>query len=77
VVSGQGSAIGAENGGTSGMIVDNVRSSGQASSLYFSTLGAAACGTSGGGHVSASAVKRTQAGLQSSAEFRSDVAASD
>ena len=54
----------AEPGGTSGMIVDNVSSSGQAQSLYFSTLGAATCGTSGGGNVSGCAVKRTQSGLQ-------------
>jgi len=42
-----------ETGGTSGMIVDNVGSQGQASSIYFTTLG--------GSH---SAVKLTQSALQ-------------
>jgi len=50
---------GAEAGGTSGIIVDNVSIDGQASSLYYSTLSDdAKCGTGG------CAVKRTQAGLQ-------------
>ncbi len=59
-----GSAVGAEPGGTSAIVVDNVSSSGQASSVYFGTLSATACGTTGGGNVSTCAVKRTQAGLQ-------------
>jgi len=42
-----------ETGGTSGIIVDNVGSQGQASSIYFTTLG--------GSH---SAVKLTQSALQ-------------
>jgi hypothetical protein len=57
-------SVATEPGGTSGIVVDNGSSSGQASSLYFTTLGAAVCGTSGGGNVSACAVKRTQSGLQ-------------
>jgi hypothetical protein len=52
-----------ENGGTSGIVVDNVSSEAQASSLYFSTLGTAPCGTPGGGNTGC-AVKLTQAGLQ-------------
>jgi hypothetical protein len=46
-------ATAAETGGTSGIIVDNISSQGQASSIYFSTLG--------GTH---SAVKLTQSALQ-------------
>ncbi len=57
-------AIAAETGGTSGMVVDNVSAASQASSLYFGTLGATACSTTGGGNVTACAVKRTQSGLQ-------------
>ena len=53
------SFAGEEGGGTSGIIVDNVSTDGQASSLYYSTLSDdAKCGTGG------CAVKRTQAGLQ-------------
>jgi len=52
-----------ENGGTSGIVVDNVSSEAQASSLYFSTLGTATCGTPGGGNTGC-AVKVTQSGLQ-------------
>lgn len=60
-----GSGIGAEPGGTSGIVVDNVSTSGQASSLYYSNLsGSTTCGTAGGNNVTACAVKRTQAGLQ-------------
>jgi hypothetical protein len=56
----------AENGGTSGIVVDNISTSGQASSLYFSTLGNldGACGTNPSGDDTACAVKRTQNGLQ-------------
>lgn len=43
----------AENGGTSGIIIDNVSTSAQASSIYFTTLGA-----------TKNAVKLTQAALQ-------------
>jgi hypothetical protein len=57
-------AIAAETGGTSGMVVDNVSTASQASSLYFGTLGATTCSTTGGGNVTACAVKRTQSGLQ-------------
>jgi hypothetical protein len=51
----------AEAGGTSGIVVDNVSSLAQASSIYFSTLSATTCGdgNSGGG----CAVKMIQAGL--------------
>lgn len=50
-----------EVGGTSGIVVDNVSSQPQASSIYFSTLNTTTCGdgTSGGG----CAVKLTQSGL--------------
>jgi hypothetical protein len=47
----------AEGTGTSGMVVDNVSGSAQASSIYFGVLGAAAPNAN-------SAVKLTQAGLQ-------------
>jgi hypothetical protein len=65
-------ATGAESGGTSGIIVDNVSTSAQASSLYFTTLttpgaglcGAASGGTEPSGDSTACLVKRTQAGLQ-------------
>jgi hypothetical protein len=50
-----------EKGGTSGIIVDNLSSSAQASSIYFSTLGSAACGVGGTGFC---AVKLTQSTLQ-------------
>jgi len=64
VTSGFPSAVSAgvtEVGGTSGIVVDNVSSQAQASSIYFSTLNATTCGdgVSGGG----CAVKLTQAGL--------------
>jgi hypothetical protein len=56
----------AESGGISGAVVDNISTSGQASSLYFSTLGNlnGACGTNPSGDKTACAVKRTQNGLQ-------------
>jgi hypothetical protein len=67
------SATAAEPGGTSGIVVDNVSSSAQASSLYFTTLtapGAGLCGTTApeqGSEPSSDnttcAVKRTQSGL--------------
>jgi len=47
-------------GGPSGMIPDNESTDTQASSIYFSGLGAGACGTGGTGYC---AVKLTQAGL--------------
>ncbi|HEY3971392.1 MAG TPA: hypothetical protein VGM18_00220 [Candidatus Sulfotelmatobacter sp.] len=55
----------AEEGGTSGIVVDNISTSGEASSLYFSTLGGAAgaCGTNPVNDDSSCAVKRTQSGL--------------
>jgi hypothetical protein len=53
-----------EPGGTSAIIIDDVSSQNQASSLYFSTLGAETCGTPGGGNVSGCSVKLTQSGLQ-------------
>ncbi len=53
-------------GGTSGIVVDNVSADGHASSLYYSTQGAATCTTETGGSSSAGgcAVQRTQSGLQ-------------
>jgi hypothetical protein len=53
-----------ESDGSSGIIVDNVSSQAQASSLYFSTLGDAFCGTPGYDTNAACAVKLTQSGLQ-------------
>ena len=55
-----------ENGGTSGIVVDNVSSSAEASSIYFSTLpgttsSATGCKSGGLGYC---AVKLTQSGLQ-------------
>jgi hypothetical protein len=56
-------STGAELGGTSGIVVDNVSTStGQGASLYFSTLSNATCGV--GGSTAGCAVKRTQSGLQ-------------
>ena len=55
----------AETGGTSGIVIDNVGTFGQDSSLYFSRLGQSSlssCGGSGGGLVGC-AVKLTQSGL--------------
>jgi hypothetical protein len=58
-------AAGQSSGGTSGIVVDNVSSSGHASSLYYSTLGAATCTTaSGSSSAGGCAVQRTQSGLQ-------------
>jgi len=52
-----------EAGGTSAIIIDNVSTAVQASSIYFSTLSAsAACATAGTNH--RCAVKLTQSGLQ-------------
>jgi hypothetical protein len=53
--------VAGENGGTSGIIVDNVSSSTQASSIYFSTLNNQGCSTGGNGRC---ATKLTQSGLQ-------------
>jgi len=52
-----------ESEGSSGIVVDDVSSEAQASSLYFSTLGDASCGTPGFDIGSACAVKLTQSGL--------------
>jgi hypothetical protein len=53
------------SGGTSGIVVDNVSSSGHASSLYYSTLSPATCTTASGTSSSGGcAVQRTQSGLQ-------------
>jgi hypothetical protein len=55
-----------ENAGTSGMIVDNASTSGQASSIYFANQGTATCTTGTGGATTPSfcAIKLTQAALQ-------------
>ena len=50
-----------EQGGSTGIIVDNVSTKSQASSIYFSTLGNQACAVGGTGHC---AVKLTQSTLQ-------------
>ncbi|MFZ0911224.1 MAG: hypothetical protein WAN24_17270 [Candidatus Acidiferrales bacterium] len=52
---------GAEPGGTSAIVVDNVSSSGHASSVYFGNLSAATCT---GGTASGCAVQRLQSGVQ-------------
>ncbi len=60
-------ATAAESGGTSGIVVDNVSTSGQASSAYFTTLsspGAGACNNEPSADSTNCLVKRTQAGLQ-------------
>jgi hypothetical protein len=49
-----------EAGGTSGIVIDNVSSLAQASSIYFSTLATTTCGD---GNSGGCAVKLTQAGL--------------
>ncbi|HVI09596.1 MAG TPA: hypothetical protein VND65_15005 [Candidatus Binatia bacterium] len=57
-------ASGAETGGTSGMVIDNVVGSvtqGGASNIYFTTLGNQTCGTSGTGGC---AIQASQAALQ-------------
>ena len=55
-----------ENGGTSGIVVDNVSSSAEASSIYFSTLSGATSSATGckSGGLGYCAVKLTQSGLQ-------------
>jgi hypothetical protein len=61
------SATGAENGGTSGIIVDNVSTSVQASSAYFTTLsspGTGGCTSEPVNDSSTCLVKRTQSALQ-------------
>ena len=61
------SATAAENGGTSGIIVDNVSTSVQASSAYFTTLsspGTGACTSEPVNDTTTCLVKRTQSGLQ-------------
>ncbi|MFZ0961730.1 MAG: hypothetical protein WAO35_12555, partial [Terriglobia bacterium] len=60
-------ATAAENGGTSGIVVDNVSPSAQASSAYFTTLaspGAGGCTQEPSGDSTTCLVKRTQQGLQ-------------
>jgi hypothetical protein len=52
---------GAEPGGTSGIVVDNVSSDGHESSVYFGNLGPATCT---GGTASGCAVQRLQSGVQ-------------
>ena len=49
-----------ENSGTSGMIIDNISSDGQASSFYFTTGSDQTCSTGG---IGGCAVKLTQASL--------------
>jgi len=49
-----------ENSGTSGIIIDNISSAGQASSFYFTTGADQTCSTGGSGGC---AVKLTQANL--------------
>jgi len=61
------SATAAENGGTSGIIVDNVSTSVQASSAYFTTLsspGTGGCTSEPVNDSTTCLVKRTQSGLQ-------------
>ena len=61
------SATAPENGGTSGIVVDNVSTSVQASSAYFTTLsspGTGACTSEPVNDSSTCLVKRTQSGLQ-------------
>ena len=59
-------ATGAEAGGTSGIIVDGISGVPQASSVYFTTLGApgGGCSNAPTGDTSTCLVKRTQNGLQ-------------
>jgi len=60
-------ATAAENGGTSGIIIDNVSNTAQNSSTYFTTLtspGAGGCTGEPAGDSTNCLVKRTQAGLQ-------------
>jgi len=58
-------ATGSTSGGTSGIVVDNVSTSGHASSLYYSTLSTATCTSASGTSSSGGcAVQRTQSGLQ-------------
>jgi hypothetical protein len=60
-------ATGAETGGTSGIVADNVSTLGQTSSTYFTTLGspgAGACTNEPAADSTTCLVKRTQAGLQ-------------
>ena len=58
-------AAGNSSGGTSGIVVDNVSSSGHASSLYYSTLSTATCTSASGTSSSGGcAVQRTQSGLK-------------
>ena len=50
------------NGGTSGIVVDNISSAAQAASIYFTTLAAGTNANCGTGNFCA--VKLTQSGLQ-------------
>src|SRR5439155_21993777 len=66
-------AAGTSSGGTSGIVVDNVSTSGHASSLYYSTLSTATCTSAGGTSNSGGcAVQRTQSGLQEHEQTKSD-----
>jgi hypothetical protein len=51
-----------EAGGTSGIVIDNVSTAAQASSLYFTTLSSTTCGDGVSGNPCA--VKLTQSALQ-------------
>jgi hypothetical protein len=56
------SQVARETTGTSGIVVDNISQSAQASSIYFSSIGTALCGD--GFATGGCAVKLTQSGLQ-------------
>jgi hypothetical protein len=58
-------ASAAETGGSSGIVIDNIGSFGQDSSLYFSRLGQSSLSTCGGSGATlvGCAVKLTQSGL--------------
>ena len=60
IINGQAVAVGYP-GGTSGIVVDNISTSGQASSVYFSTQGVVNVGNCNNARC---AVKLTQLGLQ-------------
>src|SRR5437773_12533854 len=58
-------ATGSSSGGTSGMVLNNVSTSGHASSMYYSTLSTATCATaSATSSAGGCAVQRTQSGLK-------------
>ena len=60
IITGQATSVNYP-GGVSGIIIDNVSTSGQASSVYFSTQGVVNVGSCGNARC---AVKLTQLGLQ-------------